>query len=127
MKRKTCFYAILGATLSLAACSDDDMKGDNLSPETPIELPEWYYTGGELGTTSNSTSTAFEDPTAVVEVDVAMNAAFNRGEQFFEKPFTANFDGMRHGRSTSEHRAYIAILAMDTARVRTTARSTPMR
>ena len=26
-----------------------------------------------------------------------MNAAFNRGEQFFEKPFTANFDGMRHG------------------------------
>lgn len=97
MKRKTCFYAILGATLSLAACSDDDMKGDNLSSETPIELPDWYYTGGELGTTSNSTSTAFEDPTAVVEADVAMNAAFNRGEQFFEKPFTTNFDGMRHG------------------------------
>lgn len=97
MMKKTCFYVILGAALSLTACSDDDVKGDNPSPEPPAELPDWYYTGGELGTTSNSTSTAFEDPTAVVEADATMNAAFNRGEQFFEKPFTANFDGMRHG------------------------------
>lgn len=97
MMKKTCFYVILGAALGLTACSDDDVKGDNPSPETPDELPDWYYTGGELGTTSNSTSTAFEDPTAVVEADATMNAAFNRGEQFFEKPFTSNFDGMRHG------------------------------
>ena len=111
--KKTCFYVILGAALSLTACSDDDVKDGNPSPEPPAELPDWYYTGGELGTTSNSTSTAFEDPTAVVEADATMNAAFNRGEQFFadatmnaafnrgeqffEKPFTANFDGMRHG------------------------------
>ena len=84
MMKKTCFYVILGAALSLTACSDDDVKGNNPSPETPDELPDWYYTGGELGTTSNSTSTAFEDPTAVVEADATMNAAFNRGEQFFE-------------------------------------------
>ena len=28
MMKKTCFYVILGAALSLTACSDDDVKGD---------------------------------------------------------------------------------------------------
>ena len=27
MMKKTCFYVILGAALSLTACSDDDVKG----------------------------------------------------------------------------------------------------
>ena len=82
--------------MGLVACSDDETVPDNPNPQ-PQELPEWYYTGGELGTTSNSSSSAFEDPTPVVDADATMTAAFNRGEQFFEKPYTSNFDGMRHG------------------------------
>lgn len=50
-----------------------------------------------MGTTFNSSSTAFEDPTPVVDGDADMTASFNRGEQFFEKPYTSNFSGMRHG------------------------------
>ena len=81
------------------ACSDDEVTPNDQSQSgnTPEELPEWYYTGGELGTTFNPSSTAFEDPTPVVDADAKMTAAFNRGEQFFEKPYTSNFSGMRHG------------------------------
>ena len=82
--------------MGFVACSDDEVGPDTPTPE-PQELPEWYYTGGELGTTFNSSSTAFEDPTPVVDADATMTASFNRGEQFFEKPYTSNFEGMRHG------------------------------
>ena len=97
MKRH--FYLIAFFALGLAACSDEEPgNGGNGNGDGDVaELPEWYYTGGELGTTFNSSSTAFEDPTPVVDANSTMTAAFNRGEQFFEKPYTSNFEGMRHG------------------------------
>ena len=93
------YYLVAFLTIGmLTACSDDEVKTDNPTPNPePSELPDWYYTGGELGTTFNSSSTAFEDPTPVVDGDADMTASFNRGEQFFEKPYTSNFSGMRHG------------------------------
>ena len=97
MKKQYYLAAFLSIGM-ITACSDDEVKTDNPSPSPePSELPDWYYTGGELGTTFNSASTAFEDPTPVVDADADMTAAFNRGEQFFEKPYTSNFSGMRHG------------------------------
>ena len=90
------FYLLACLAMGFVACSDDEVGPDTPTPE-PQELPDWYYTGGELGTTFNSSSTAFEDPTPVVDADATMTASFNRGEQFFEKPYTSNFEGMRHG------------------------------
>ena len=98
MKKQYYLAAFLSIGM-ITACSDDEVKTDNPSPSPePSELPDWYYTGGELGTTFNSSSTAFEDPTPVVDGDADMTASFNRGEQFFEKPYyNSNFSGMRHG------------------------------
>ena len=88
MKKQYYLAAFLSIGM-ITACSDDEMKTDNPSPSPePSELPDWYYTGGELGTTFNSSSTAFEDPTPVVDGDADMTASFNRGEQFFEKPYS---------------------------------------
>ena len=63
----------------------------------PASLPDWYYTGGELGTSFVTSQTAFEQPTPVVDADPNMTDRFNRGEQLFEKPYTTNFSGVRHG------------------------------
>lgn len=82
---------------SLAACSDDETGTDNpTGGDSETELPEWYYTGGELGTSTDVTSVAFEQPTPAVDQG-GFTASFNRGEQLFEKPFMANVDGVRHG------------------------------
>lgn len=82
---------------SLAACSDDETGTDNpAGGDSETELPEWYYTGGELGTSTDVTSVAFEQPTPAVD-EGGFTASFNRGEQLFEKPFMANVDGVRHG------------------------------
>lgn len=76
------------------ACSDDDDNGGvTAKPET--ELPEWYYTGGELGTSYLATASAFEQPTAVVEG--GMYLSFKRGEALFENPFMTNNEGVRKG------------------------------
>ncbi|HJC96994.1 MAG TPA: hypothetical protein H9925_11165 [Candidatus Phocaeicola gallinarum] len=93
-------YYFLMTTLlcgSLAACSDDETGTDNpAGGDSETELPEWYYTGGELGTSTDVTSVAFEQPTPAVDQG-GFTASFNRGEQLFEKPFMANVDGVRHG------------------------------
>ena len=94
------YYYFLMTTLlcgSLAACSDDETGTDNpAGGDSETELPEWYYTGGELGTSTDVTSVAFEQPTPAVDQG-GFTASFNRGEQLFEKPFMANVDGVRHG------------------------------
>lgn len=86
---------VLAAGCLLTACQDDETA--QVVPEGPEELPDWYYTGGQLGTSFITTQTAFEQPTAVVNADAVMTASFNRGEQFFEKPYNTNVSGMRHG------------------------------
>ncbi len=89
------FYYSLGVLvfLGITSCSDDDTKKDDGKTE---ELPEWYYTGGELGTAYLTTYNAYEQPTPAVE-NAGLYQAFKNGEQLFEKPFLANVEGVRKG------------------------------
>lgn len=92
---KNLLLALL-CSCALVACSDDnDKKADDGGTKTD-ELPEWYYTGGELGTTSLSTYNAYEQPTASVE-NAGMYQSFKNGEALFEKPFMQNHSGVRSG------------------------------
>lgn len=81
--------------MSLVACNDDNANITN-NKENNDSIPEWYYTGGELGTTSLSTYNAYEQPTAAVE-NSGMYQSFKNGEALFEKPFMSNFSGTRSG------------------------------
>ncbi|MDE5552331.1 MAG: hypothetical protein K2I91_03930, partial [Muribaculaceae bacterium] len=58
--------------------------------------PDWYYAGGELGTTYLSTSNAFEQPSPAVERQ-GFYRQFKNGEALFEKPFMTNQSGVRAG------------------------------
>ena len=88
-------YIGLGVLL-FASCSDDKgvINNDNAGEETA--LPEWYYSGGELGTTFLSTSNAYEQPSPAVQ-NAGMYQSFKNGEALFEKQFTTNNSGVRHG------------------------------
>lgn len=89
------FYYSLGvfAFLCMASCSDDDSKKDD---EKTDSLPEWYYTGGELGTSYLTTFNAYAQPTPAVEKG-GFFQSFKDGEQLFEKPYVSNAEGVRRG------------------------------
>ena len=93
MKIAKCVPMILA--LSLGACSDDDNKiiDDEKQEDS---MPEWYYSGGKLGTSFLTTANALEQPTPAVE-DAGMFQSFKNGEQLFEKPFMTNASGTRSG------------------------------
>ena len=92
--KKLNYLLILAVSILPVACSDDD--NENLPSAPVVELPEWYYTGGQLGTTHLATFNAFEQPTASVE-NGGMYQSFKNGEALFEKPFMSNNEGVRHG------------------------------
>ena len=96
-KLKLCLSCLL--VLSFIACDDDnsDNKGDGGNGKIPEELQEELYTGGQLGTTFNSTASAYEQSTPVVDNDLAMAAAFKRGERTFEFTFNSNKEEVRSG------------------------------
>ena len=81
----------------LCACADNlDQECLDVGLNEAAELPEWYYSGGELGTTFLATSNAFEQPTKAVQ-NAGMYQSFKNGEALFEKPFNTNGSGVRHG------------------------------
>lgn len=89
---------LLGTALmasALWACSDDEIT-DNTSGNGEQEKPQWYYAGGQLGTSYLATSNALEQPTPAVE-DGGMYQQFKNGEAIFEKPFMSNPTGTRSG------------------------------
>lgn len=90
---KSFYYLLTILSLGVISCSDEDTKKDNGKTE---ELPEWYYTGGELGTAYLTTYNAYEQPTPAVE-NAGLYQAFKNGEQLFEKPFVSNMEGVRKG------------------------------
>ena len=92
--KKLNYLLILAVSILPVACSDDD--NENLPSAPVVELPEWYYTGGQLGTTHLATFNAFEQPTASIENE-GMYQSFKNGEALFEKPFMSNNEGVRHG------------------------------
>lgn len=93
---KYLFIALAAAAMT--ACTDDDpaISDSGADGETPVDRPDWYYAGGELGTSYITTSTAFEQPTKAV-TDAGMLQSFKRGEQLFEKNYLSNNDGVRSG------------------------------
>jgi len=87
--KKTFLFSTLALALAvMPACSDDNNSGG----DTPqVEMPDYYYTGGKLGTTSNNTASAYEQFTQAVE-DAGLVASFKRGERIFESPFDISDD-----------------------------------
>ena len=85
---------ILSATLfAFTACNGN---GGTDEPETPTELSDEWYAGGKLGTAFNSSASAYEQPTPVIE-NSGMVQAFKNGEMFFERDFNENKDGAFSG------------------------------
>lgn len=63
--------------------------------DDPIVMQE-TYAGGELGTTFNSSASAYQDPTPATE-QAGLTNKFKYGEYFFERTFTQNnepFNGL---------------------------------
>ena len=93
-------YHLLGLVFAsvIVGCSDDDIADNTTTAESSSgnDLPEWYYTGGQLGTTHLATYNAYEQPTPAVE-NAGMYQSFKNGEALFEKPFMSNNDGVRMG------------------------------
>ena len=90
-------YLILAILcLGIVACSNDDTDPTPTPEHEIAQLPEWYYTGGELGTTHLATFNALEQPTASIE-NAGMYQSFKNGEALFEKPFMSNMEGVRSG------------------------------
>lgn len=90
------FLSIATLCVTMIACSDDN-PGQNIPSDDPAaELPQWYYAGGELGTSYITTSAAFEQPTKSIE-NGGFLASFKRGEQLFEKNYVSNVSGVRSG------------------------------
>ncbi|MBD5280616.1 MAG: hypothetical protein HDS35_08755 [Bacteroides sp.] len=79
--------------LICASCSEE--KITDVDPEE-TSLPEWYYAGGELGTTFLSTTNVFEQPAPAIDRQ-GLYQSFKNGEALFEKPFMANQTGVRAG------------------------------
>lgn len=82
---------------AITACSDNEnqhVPSDNLENN---EKPEWYYTGGQLGTAYLTTSNALEQPTEPIEANEEMSQRFKNGEQLFEKMYMNNHSGVRKG------------------------------
>ncbi len=82
------WFIIALAAIMMTSCSDDNNKGG--SDATP-ELPDYYYTGGKLGTTSNVTASAYEQETEAINKQ-GLLASFKRGERIFEAPFDTDTD-----------------------------------
>lgn len=96
MKTATIFsgLAFVSCITILTSCSEDEIKDEPIPEEK--SLPEWFYAGGQLGTTLLSTSNAFEQPAPAVEQQ-GFYQSFKNGEALFEKPFMTNQTGVRSG------------------------------
>lgn len=83
------------SAMAMCGCSENDSPDPDPDPDV-TEKPQWYYAGGELGTSYITTSACFEQPTKVIE-DEGMLRSFKRGEQLFEKNYVSNTEGVRSG------------------------------
>ena len=87
-------------SLFLVACANDEGPATPISWDignpTAAEYNEDYYAGGQLGTTTDNTATAYQQPTKSVE-SAGMMTAFNEGEYLFEKDYNTNTEGAFKG------------------------------
>lgn len=97
MKRllKSDWFVTVWVLFALSACNEDQVDQGSEGVVTPVVDEEWYA-GGKLGTTFNSSASAYEDPTPAVE-NAGMTDRFKFGEYFFERTYTQNtkpFNGL---------------------------------
>ena len=85
---RTRFVIMAMAALALVGCHKDE--------PTPTETPDWYYTGGEQGTTTNMTSNCFRQPTPSTDA-FGLGVEFAQGDQIAEKSFVTAHSGRQHG------------------------------
>ena len=85
---RTRFVIMAMAAVALVACKND--------PQPPTENPDWYYTGGEQGTTTNMTSNCFRQPTPSTDA-AGLGVEFAQGDQIAEKSFVTAHSGRQHG------------------------------
>ena len=92
------YLAIAFGLLLASSCSDtvSEPLSWEIGEGTEIDYPEDYFAGGQLGTTSNNSSTAYKQPTLAVE-NAGMVTAFNEGEYLFENDFNTNTTGAFQG------------------------------
>lgn len=84
-------YLIPLMALALVGCTINEKP-----TEEADLLPDWYYAGGKNGTTTVTSSLAYEQPTPVVEND-NWHESFMNGEALFEKKFNTAASGTRSG------------------------------
>ena len=106
MKRN--LFIIGLAALALFGCKESPTSEPEPEPKPQDDLPDWYYAGGKLGTTTNLSSMTFRQPTPATE-NAGLGTAFAQGDQIAEKPFVTNKTGRQHGlgpiyvRSSCQH------------------------
>ena len=88
--------SLLFLSLSLSAFVACEGNGGNDEPDVPTELSDEWYAGGKLGTAFNSSASAYEQPTPVIE-NSGMIQSFKNGELLFERDFNENKDGAFSG------------------------------
>lgn len=87
---------LVGCTLTLTACHDDDKPTETEQPEGNyigkavgnFSAEEWYP-GGELGTTQNTSSNCYEDNTPAIEQQ-GLTDLFNQGDLMASAKYTLN-------------------------------------
>ena len=87
--KKNCLFLIAAAAVALAGCNPAQGGGET-------DMPDWYYTGGKLGTTMNTSSMAFRQPTPATD-QAGMGVSFAQGDNIAEKDFVTNATGRQHG------------------------------
>ena len=87
--KKSIYLMMTIAGRAFTACNNP-----NQTPET--DLPEWYYTGGELGTTFTTTTNCFRQPTPATS-DAGLGIAFAEGDNIAEKDFITAASGRQAG------------------------------
>ena len=86
---------LAAAAIALTACHEDPNGKDPDNNGTDPDVNPEIYAGGLLGTTFNSSASAFEDPAPAVE-KAGLTDRFKYGEYFFERSYTQTaepFDG----------------------------------
>ncbi len=87
-------YLLMSVCLLAAMFTSCKHGGGSEEPET--DLPEWYYTGGKLGTTFNQTTNTFRQATPATD-EAGSGVAFSQGDNIVEKDFLTNPTGRQGG------------------------------
>ena len=91
--KKTILSITVSVVLLSASCSHDP---EDFDPETTAQIELETYAGGRLGTTFNSSASAYQDPAPAV-ANAGMLNQFKYGEYFFDRTITQNsapFNGL---------------------------------